>query len=148
MWIHLKLKMSLKITLQELFRAVWTQFIDMTHDHFPPCLRNTTQTSAPRALSCLAVRSSVSPSPGRSSATPRSCCWTRPRPPWTRRARRYASLPSDQRPPPRVESTHTSHHGAAARYSSERGGSAVNYYYHQHHYHPSSLLLSAAVHSS
>lgn len=54
--------------------------------------RNTTQTLAPRALSCPADRSSASPSPGPSSETPRSSSWTRPRLPWTRRARRWASL--------------------------------------------------------
>lgn len=54
--------------------------------------RNMTQTSAPRALSCPADRSSASPSPGPSSETPRSSSLTRPPRPWTRRARRWASL--------------------------------------------------------
>lgn len=51
-----------------------------------------TQTSAPRAPSCPADRSSVSPSRGPSSETPRSSSWTRPPLPWTRRARRWVSL--------------------------------------------------------
>lgn len=64
---------------------------------FPLRLRNTTRTSAPRVHSCLAARSSALPSPGRSYATPRSCSWTRPPLLWTLRARRYASLNSEQR---------------------------------------------------
>lgn len=52
--------------------------------------RNTTRTWAPRVHSCPEARNSALPSPGQSSVTPRSCCWTRPPLPWTPRARRYA----------------------------------------------------------
>ena len=75
---------------------------DMTHRYSlvlvlpSSCLRNMTRTSAPRVPSCLAVRSSASPSPGRSYVTRRSCSWMRPPLPWTPRARRYASLNAEQ----------------------------------------------------
>lgn len=66
-------------------------------DKILSCCRNTTQTSAPRAPSCPAARSSASPSPGPSSETPRSSSWMRPLLPWTRRARRWASLKKEQK---------------------------------------------------
>lgn len=74
-------------------------------DKILSCCRNTTQTSAPRAPSCPAARSSASPSPGPSSETPRSSSWMRPLLPWTRRARRWASL-KKRRKKERKKSSH------------------------------------------
>lgn len=81
-----------------------------------PCFRNTTPTWALRGLSYLVARSSALPSPGQSYVTLRSCSLTRLPPPWTPRARRYASLNSEQLP--FAESTNsTSQRSAAAWYS-------------------------------
>lgn len=66
----------------EPYNGIWNRFCCCWR-------RNTTRTWAPRVHSFPAARSSALPSPGRSSATPRSCCWTRPPLPWTPRARRY-----------------------------------------------------------
>lgn len=96
----------------------------------PSCLRNTTPTSARRVLSFLADRSSASPSPGRSYATPRSCSWTRPPPPWTPRARRYASLNSELHR--RIHKPYMTVQCSCLIFSGhgEQREQAVNYYYH------------------
>jgi len=50
------------------------------------CRKATTASWASAARACPAVSSSASPLPGPCSRTRRSCCWTRPPAPWTRRA--------------------------------------------------------------
>lgn len=95
--------------------------------------RNMTQTSAPRAPSCPADRSSASPSLGPSSETPRSSFWTRPPLPWTRRARRWASLIKEKKKTKKRKSSHHSpsllaSSGGCLRFSS-REEPVFNYHY-------------------
>ena len=59
----------------------------------PGCPRASTPRSGKAARSCPAVSGSASRSPAPSSRMPRSCCWTRSRPPWTPRTRPRSPRP-------------------------------------------------------